>query len=127
MRQNVFIFILIALVFGIVGYFVWMVLKAFYTVFDDVRTERQLNELATEYSDRRREKREAAALRMDNGCDHEYEDLLGAFPKNVCIKCGLNKELPPGPCDHVWRRMPSAVPGSECEKCGEIFGAASKV
>lgn len=125
MRQNVFIFILIAIVVGIVGYFIWMVLRAFYSVYEDARSEKQLNELATEYQDRRRERREAAVARLDNGCEHDYEDLLGAFPKDVCAKCGIEKNIPPGDCDHQWERLPSAVPSSCCTKCGATHGAAA--
>lgn len=126
MRRQVFIFILIALVVAIVLYFLWMVLRALYTVFDDVRTEKQLNQLATEYKDRRQERRDAAASRLENGCEHDYEDLLGAFPHDVCVKCGLAKEPPPGDCDHVWRRLSGAIPGSRCEKCGVEYGAAAQ-
>ena len=125
MRQNLFIFIFISLVFGLVGYFMWMVLRAFYSIFDDVRTEKQLDDLATEYQDRRRERREAAAVRLENGCEHDYGDLLGAFAKDVCVKCGLSKEPPPGECDHHWQRVPGPIPGSRCEKCGAMHGAAA--
>ena len=81
MRQNVMLAILGIVVIGAVVYFLWLVLKSLYNLFVDWRSRKQLDELAGVYIEKRRQKREEDAQRLDNGCEHDYEDMLRAFPE----------------------------------------------
>lgn len=125
MREKLFQWILIVVVVGAFLYFFMVFFKSMYHWWQEWRTTKSLNELATSYDDKRRSDRADAAKRLDNGCEHDYDDLLNAFPSDVCVKCGLGKRPPAGECDHIWRRVPGAIPGSACESCGKTFGAAA--
>lgn len=125
MRTTFFQVLLGIVIVGAFVYFLWIFARSIYHMFVDWRTSKSLDEMALAFDEKRREKLEQAAQRLNNDCHHDYEDLLHAFPPNVCVKCGLAKERPAGDCDHVWRRVPGPIPGSRCESCGEIYGAAA--
>ncbi len=125
MRQKLFQAIIGVVIVGAFIYFFWVFAKSLYHMFQDWRTSKSLDGLAQAFDEKRREHRESAAQRLNNDCEHDYEDLLHAFPPDVCVKCGLATEKPAGNCDHVWRRVPGAIPGSRCELCGEMYGAAA--
>ena len=125
MREKLFQYILIAVVLGGIVYCLYLFTLSMYHWFQDWRTTKSLNEMANSFDDKRRADRQRAIERLDNGCDHDYEDLLNAFPEDVCVKCGLAKHPPLGDCDHIWRRVPGAIPGSVCELCGQKYGAAA--
>ena len=127
MRQKLFQAIIGVVIVGAFLYFFWVFAKSIYHMFVDWRTSKSLDEMALAFDDKRREKLEQAEQRMNNDCDHDYEDLLHAFSPDVCVKCGLAKKRPAGDCDHVWRRVPGPIPGSRCESCGEMYGAAAEV
>ena len=125
MRDKLFQWIAIVVVIGAVLYALFVFIKSMYHWWQDARTTRSLNEMATSFDDKRRADRKAAADRLNNGCEHDYEDLLNAFLPDVCVKCGIAKKRPTGDCDHVWRRISGPIPGSQCEACGEKYGAAA--
>lgn len=125
MREKLFQWIFIVVIVGAVVYFLFVFSKSMLHWWQDWRTTKSLNEMASSFDDKRRADRQKAADRLNNGCDHDYDDLLNAFPADVCVKCGLAKLTPPGECDHVWRRVPGAIPGSACESCGKAHGAAA--
>ena len=113
------------LVAGLVGlvvtYFLVMVVRAFVIVIMDIRTGRELDRLAAEFAEKRRQTAAEAEERLNNGCAHTFDDRGGALPPDVCCKCGLSRQLPSGNCDHVWRVLPGIVPQSQCEKCGATY------
>jgi len=125
MREKLFQWILIVVTVGAVLYFLMVFCKSMYHWWQDWRTTKSLNEMAVSFDDKRRADRQQAEDRLNNGCDHVYDDLLSAFPQDVCLRCGLAKQKPLGDCDHIWRRVPGAIPGSACESCGTTFGAAT--
>ena len=127
MRQQFFFGLLVLLVCCSAVYFCWLVLKSFFGMYSDWRSDRELDNLETEFDEIRKQRRELESQRLDNGCDHSYEDMLGTFPLNVCVRCGLAKQKPMGPCDHVWRRIDGLIPGSRCEKCGANHGTSATV
>jgi hypothetical protein len=101
------------------GYFLWLCAHSVYSAFAGWREKRDLAQLQAEYRARRKEN----ALRLGNGCDHQYtESSADGLPPDVCRKCGLSRQKPPGDCDHVWRVVPKLVPTSRCEKCGQTYG-----
>jgi len=122
MRQQFFLGLFIFLICGGVAYFCWLVLRSFYGMFAEWQSNRDLDDLEIQYQEIRQRRREKELQRLDNGCQHDYEDLLGAFPSGVCNRCGLSREKPTGQCDHVWRRVAGPIPGSRCEQCGETHG-----
>ena len=122
MRRNFFIAVGIVVAIGAVLFFLWQVIATLYSMYTDFRSRQQLDEMAAEHAERRRRLREENRKRLDNGCDHQYEDLIQAFPPGVCVKCGIAKDRPAGACDHVWERVPGPIPGSKCKKCGEVYG-----
>jgi hypothetical protein len=97
--------------------------KFLYSAFDDWRELRQLDEIRTDQKAIREQRDRENLARLDNGCDHAFDEGTG-FPSGVCPKCGLAREKPPGECDHVWRRVDGPVPASSCEKCGRPHRAA---
>jgi hypothetical protein len=121
MRTKFFLYLAIGLLLLIVGYFLWLVIKSVYTIFADARTYRELDKLAGQLAEKRRQRRQDLELRLQNGCQHEFDDALGALPPNVCRKCGCAKEPPAGECDHIWKVLPGIIPESQCQKCGQRF------
>jgi hypothetical protein len=121
MRAQFFLYLLLFLVGLVVAYFLFMVLRAVYVTIMEVKTGRELDRLADEFSERREEQLRESQQRLDNGCDHDFGDDGGALPPNVCRKCGLARQRPPGDCDHHWNRVAGIIPQSACSKCGERF------
>lgn len=127
MRSKFFLYLGLTLIALIVGYFVWMVVKAFYTIFSDYRSGVELDRLGQQLADKRQERRRMEERRLANGCDHEFDDLGGALPPDVCCKCGIAKVAPEGNCDHVWRFVKGIIPESTCEKCGKRYSGVTAV
>lgn len=121
MRGKFFLWLLMGLVALALLYFVWLVLHAIYLTIEDLWRNRELGKLAVEYKERRQRNVLEAERRLDNGCEHDFDDQAGALPPDVCCRCGLARQKPPGACDHAWRVMPGIVPRSQCEKCHEEF------
>lgn len=96
--------------------------KFLYAAFDDWRELRQLDAIKVEQLAIRERRGQESLARLDNGCDHVFGEGLG-FPPDVCPKCGLAKDKPPGGCDHLWRRVEGPIPTSSCEKCGKQYRA----
>jgi len=89
---------------------------------DSWRQGRELNALEKDAGERRAERQRKARERLGNGCDHQWSAEYDGFPPKVCIKCGLERNEPPGECDHVWRSVPGPIAASKCEKCGQTYG-----
>jgi hypothetical protein len=123
MRTQFFLYLGLGLSAILLGWFVWLVLKAFYSIFADLRTDRELSQLAMELAEKRRQGRLAAQARLNNGCQHEFDDALGALPPDVCRKCGIGRDPPEGDCDHSWQLLPGIIPESRCTKCGARFSS----
>ncbi len=121
MRGTFFAYLGILLVGLLLVYCVWAVFHALYSVVAEWRSNRELDGLAAEYSEKRRERLASEANRLENGCDHDFSHPLGALPPGACQHCGLEKEPPIGGCDHVWRVLPDPIPSSACEKCSRRF------
>ena len=86
----------VGLVLLILGYFVIVVLKAFYQVAVDLKSRRELNQLAEEYADKRDQRQREADERLNTGCNHVFDDDGGALPPDVCRICGMARIKPPG-------------------------------
>ena len=121
MRGQFFLWLFIGLIALAILYFLFLVLKAFYVTLEEMWTNRELTKLADEYSERRRNREEEARQRLNNGCQHLFDDQAGALPPDVCCHCGLAKTKPDGDCDHVWRIVPGIIPRSKCEICEQEF------
>jgi hypothetical protein len=104
------------------GYFIWLAARSFHSMYSDWNLGKELDVIRTESDARRKQKGEENQRRLDNGCEHVFDQGFGEFPPGVCRKCGLERERPKGTCDHVWRRAVGAVPGSYCEKCEKKYG-----
>ena len=127
MRGAFFMWLGVGLVLLILGYFVIVVLKAFYEVAMDLRSRRELNQLAEEYANKRDQRQRESRARLDTGCAHVFDDDGGALPPDVCRICGMARVKPPGPCDHRWEKIPGIVPQSKCTLCGETFSTVHGV
>ena len=123
MRAKFFLYLVVALLGLVVAYFVFMFLRAIYTVVSDYFTGRELDRLSVEFAEKREQQQREAQARLDNGCRHDFNDDGGAFPEDVCRLCGLAKTKPEGDCDHVWRRSPGIIPKSACEKCKATYSS----
>lgn len=121
-KQNLLVMLAGLAVVGTVIYFVWLCLRDGYHFISDWRQGRKIGDVRMQREARQAALREANARRLDNGCEHQFDTLFGAFPPGVCCKCGLAKEKPAGDCDHVWRREKGLIPASRCEKCGKQYG-----
>lgn len=121
MKAGFFLYLFLGLFAILAGYGVWVVLRAFYSIFADIRTNRELDALAEQLANKRREKRLLEQQRLSNGCQHEFDDSGTALPKDVCVKCGIAREIPNGPCDHRWQIQKGIIPESRCTRCGEHY------
>jgi hypothetical protein len=95
-------------------------------MFQDWQLGREVSQLQSESNARQRRLEQASLVRLDNGCDHDFDTGAYGLPEGVCRKCGLAREKPTGPCDHVWRVKAGAVPGSVCDKCGKTHATTSQ-
>lgn len=126
MKQTFLYIVIILGVIAVVGYLLWRVVEAFSSVGEDWKAGREAAELQAAKKEQEEKRRQANAQRLDNGCDHKFDEMFGVFPPGVCCKCGLEQQRPIGMCDHVWRRVDGAVPGSRCELCGKAYGPQTK-
>jgi hypothetical protein len=127
MIKTYFFYGILAIIgFSILGLFLFHLGKGLWGMFGDWRLHRELDELQADGNSRRQAREAANQLRLDNGCDHDFDGALGGFPAGVCHKCGLEKEKPTGTCDHVWRPVDGPIPSSVCEKCGRSHSAATE-
>lgn len=124
MRQYIMYGLLSATVLALLGYLVWLVLKALYSVYSDWRLGFELDTIQQESARRQRERAEKNRERLQNGCDHWFELGSGALPRRVCRQCGLEADRPGEGCDHVWEVLPDPIPRSSCRKCGMEVGGA---
>lgn len=113
-------------VLAVVGYFLFHLGQALWSLWTDWHLHRELDQLAAESEARRTARLEANRKRLDNGCEHAFDGALGGFPPGVCHKCGLAQEKPTGMCDHVWRAGEGPIPHSVCEKCGKTYRPVSE-
>ena len=90
MKQLFFWGVGLAGVGAILGYLGWRVALAFYDVYDDYRAGRETDQLRAEKAAMDEKKRQQNEARLDNGCEHQFDDVYGAFPPNVCCKCGMD-------------------------------------
>ncbi len=127
MRGTFFAYLGLSLLSLLALYGAWLVLHAFWTVLSDLWQQRELDALAAEYMRKRDDRKHELATRLDNGCQHVFNDPLGALPVDVCVHCGLATERPLGSCDHVWRILEGPIPRSECEKCGDLYCSVQEV
>ena len=106
---------------AVVGFGVWLVLKALWTVFSDWRLQGELKQIAADSKERRERRRGEKQKRLDTGCEHVFDGVASGLPPNTCAKCGIEREKPSGMCDHVWKRQEGPTPLSRCEKCGRQY------
>jgi hypothetical protein len=123
MRNAFFLGVVLVIPAALVVALLYSLVRFFWSMYQDVRLFRELNEIQSQSEERREKKRLERQKRLDNGCEHAFDSALGGFPPGVCPKCGIELEKPVGRCDHVWRRKEGAVMGSYCEKCGKQYRA----
>jgi len=123
MKNAFFLGILLVVPIALVVALLYSVGRFLWSMYQDVRLYRELDQIKAQSEARREKKRLEAEKRLDNGCQHTFDSALGGFPPGVCPKCGLAQEKPVGLCDHVWRRIEGPVLGSRCEKCGKEYRA----
>ena len=126
MRGQFFAYLGLGLVALIIFYFIFAVCRAIYTVIADAWQNRELDKLAAEYAKKRDERKAYESTRLNNGCEHDYGDSLGALPDGVCRHCGLAKKRPIGSCDHVWKILPGPIPESHCVQCGKKYSTVEE-
>ena len=125
LKQNLLVMLAAMAAIGAVLYFVWLCLRDGFHFLVDWRQSRQIGDVRAQRQLRQAAVREENVRRLDNGCDHQFDTQFGALPPDVCCKCGLTREKPPGDCDHVWRREKGLIPASRCEKCGKSHGGVA--
>jgi hypothetical protein len=123
-RQNLLIFLAAMAVVGGILYFFWVALRDLVRYLLEARQNRQFDGMREYRLEREAVLREEQARRLDNGCEHLFDDQFGALPPDVCCRCGIAKQKPAGDCDHTWCREPGLLPASICVKCGARFGGA---
>jgi len=101
----------------VLGLGVRSIFLAIGTFFEDRTMRKDCAELSRMTEERNEEKRCHDVERLDNGCEHLWGAMIGAFPADACRLCGLEKECPPGECDHIWRIEMAGVPFGYCETC----------
>jgi len=125
--KQYFLYAIAALIpMAIGGWFLWSLGRAFLTMFEDWRLGKELDELQAQSESRREQERLNNEKRLDNGCEHRFDDQVFGLPRGVCGKCGIEQQKPTGPCDHVWRLEKGAVPSSTCEVCGKKYAPAKE-
>ncbi|MDP6448210.1 MAG: hypothetical protein QGG36_08750 [Pirellulaceae bacterium] len=114
----------IFVILSVGGYIATRFMVALYSVFEDWQSRRDDEQLRAESESRREMLRKQNEERLDTGCDHFFDDAYGAFPPDVCCRCGLEQQKPLGGCDHQWQKIDGPLPGSHCVKCGKLHGGA---
>lgn len=113
-------------VVAVVGYLGYRVYLAFGDMFQDWQAGREAAQLKQERARLAEQRQEENAKRLDNDCEHVFDDRYGALPPDVCSKCGLARDKPAGACDHIWRVIDGPTPSSQCEKCGRKHGGTQQ-
>ena len=122
MKQAFLWVISISAVLAVAGFLLWRVVQALASVGEDWKAGREEEEMRQARKEQADKLAARNAERLDNGCEHHFDDTFGMFPPGVCSRCGLAEKPPQGMCDHVWKRIDGPIPGSRCEKCGKTFG-----
>jgi hypothetical protein len=117
--------LLIPLMF--VSWFLFLLCKSLYGMFQDWRLNRELDQLQSEASGRREALAESNRVRLDNGCEHDFDTGAHGMPPETCRTCGLERAKPLGTCDHVWVINPGPVPVSACKKCGRKYSITEQM
>ena len=107
----------VGIVSGLV-YFAWSVISSLYR---DWELGRDVDQIERESIHHRRLREEAAKLRLDNGCDHQFDGDVIGLPPNTCHRCGIERERPADACDHIWRQAMEPIPCSYCQECGKKY------
>jgi len=114
-------FLLTILIMGVVSgliYYTWSVISSLYR---DWELGRDVDQIQEESRERRKQREEEARRRLDNGCDHVFDEAVTGMPPNTCHRCGIERVRPAGPCDHVWQQAMEPIPCSYCEQCSKKF------
>ena len=119
MRNIILLSILAGAGVALIGYFVWLVIRALYEVYRNWRLGHELAALQSEVTDWRARRAHANRDRLNTGCDHQFEDGPGSTFRRVCRHCGLEAERTSEVCDHHWRQLDSPIPRSSCDACGQ--------
>jgi hypothetical protein len=114
-------------VVGVLGGLLYLLWITGSQLFHDWRTGKEVEQIRLASIELRRKRKEQAAARLNNGCDHCFDEGYGEFPPNVCIRCGLERTRPPGPCDHQWKRQEGNTPGSFYKECGKPYRGSSEL
>ena len=123
MRNAFFLGVILVIPVGLVVILLYSMARFLWSLFQDAKLYRELNQIQAQSEDRREKKRQERQKRLDNGCEHSFDSGLGGFAPGVCPKCGIAREKPGGRCDHVWRRKEGTAMGSYCQKCGKEYRA----
>lgn len=126
MKEYFYYAIALTVPLALLAWFLYAVGRALYTLFDDWRLGRELDEIQAQSASRREQKRRENEQRLDTGCEHDFDAGVFGMPPDVCGKCGLEREKPAGACDHQWRLVPGPIPSSRCEKCGKSFSVTGE-
>ncbi len=121
MRQYVLYAMAVIFPVSLTLWFLWLLGKSIVQLVGDWRFEKELIELEAQSEAHRQERARINAERLDNGCEHDFDNPGHGLPLNACARCGLEREKPKGPCDHVWKVIPGSLPKGVCEKCGKPY------
>jgi hypothetical protein len=120
--KQYFLYTIAALIpLAIGGWFLYALGKALYGMYEDWKLGKELDELQTHAESRREQERLKNEQRLNNGCEHRFDNHVFGLPPDTCGKCGLQRRKPEDPCDHVWKLETGPVPCSTCQRCGKKY------
>ena len=121
MRQYVLYAMAVIFPVSLTIWFLWLLGKSVLQLVGDWRLEKELVEIEEQTAAHQEERARINTKRLDNGCEHDFENAGHGLPLNACWKCGIVSEKPKGPCDHVWKAILGSIPKGVCEKCGKPY------
>ena len=119
MRKIILLSILAGAGLALLGYFVWLVLRAVYDLYRDWRLKHELGTLESAVAAWKSRREQANQHRPATGCAHQFEQGSRSSVRQVCRFCGREAERTSLQCDHVWRRVDARIPRSACDTCGQ--------
>jgi hypothetical protein len=122
MKQYFYYAALFLIPLALVGWMLYAFGRNMIGILDDWLHGRELHQLRAESEARRKQRQAEDKARLNNGCEHDFDNPVFGLPPGVCGKCGLAKQRPQGECDHIWKLAEKgAAADSRCEKCGETY------
>lgn len=124
MRELFFLSIIVGSVLAACLYGGWLLLRALHEVYRNWQLGKELDELEAHTEQRGQQQKADNSVRLNNGCEHDFEIGPGALPRRICRKCGIEAVQSVDLCDHIWHRASDNDIVSYCDKCGkEVTGS----